>query len=180
MGLSIVHGIVTGMGGGIIVQSEIDKGTSIHVYLPVMKYKQEFSDDCSDTVLTKGSEHILLVDDEEAIIIMEKEILEGLGYKVTTRTSSIEALEVFRAVPYRFDIVITDLTMPNMAGDKLSKKIIQLRPDIPILLCTGFGDVLSREQIASAGIKDIVLKPVTINDFAQKIQEVLDGESSNH
>jgi len=180
MGLSIVHGIVVGMNGGIKVQSEIGKGTDIKVYLPVMKDKQELVEDYSDALLTDSSEHILLVDDEEAIIIMEKEILEHLGYKVTVRTSSIEALEVFRAVPDRFDMVITDLTMPNMAGDKLSKKIIQIRPDIPILLCTGFGDILSREQAASSGIKDIVLKPVTINDFAQKIREVLDGKSSNH
>ncbi len=174
MGLSVVHGIVIGMGGGIQVDSEIGKGTSIHVYLPVIQSEPELEADYGDTALTGGSEHILLVDDEEAIILMEKEILKRLGYKVTTRTSSVEALEVFRAVPDRFDIVITDMAMPNMAGDRLSKQLIQIRPDIPILLCTGFGDIISREQAASIGIKDFLLKPVNINNFAKTIRQALD------
>ncbi len=174
MGLSVVHGIVIGMGGGINVKSKIGQGTSIHVYLPIIQSEPELKVDYGDTALTGGSEHILLVDDEETITLMEKEILERLGYEVTTRTSSIEALEVFRIVPDRFDIVITDMAMPNMNGDKLSKQLIKIRPDIPILICTGFGDIMSREQAASIGIKDFLLKPVKIKDFSQKIRQVLD------
>ena len=179
MGLSVVHGIVIGMGGGIKVESEIGKGTKFHVYLPAINSEPEPLAIPEAAAFTGGSEHILLVDDEEAVIIMEKEILESLGYKVTSRTSSIEALEVFRAVPDRFDLIITDMAMPNMEGDKLSVELFKIRPDIPILLCTGFGDIISREKAVSIGIKDFLLKPVLISDFAKTIRKVLDENVKN-
>ncbi len=179
MGLSVVHGIVIGMGGGIKVESEIGKGTRFHVYLPAIKSEPEPLPTPEAAAFTGGSEHILLVDDEEAIISMEKEILESLGYKVTSRTSSIEALEVFRAVPDRFDLIITDLAMPNMEGDQLSVELLKIRPDILILLCTGFGDIMSREKAGSIGIKDFLLKPVLISDFAKTIRKVLDENVKN-
>jgi PAS domain S-box-containing protein len=179
MGLSVVHGIVIGMGGGIKVESEIGKGTQFHVYLPAIKSESEPLPTPEAVAFTGGSEHILLVDDEEATISMEKEILERLGYKITSRTSSIEALEVFRAVPDRFDLIITDLAMPNMEGNQLSIKLLKIRPDIPILLCTGFGDIISREKAVSIGIKDFLLKPVLISDFAKTIRKVLDENVKN-
>jgi PAS domain S-box-containing protein len=174
MGLSVVHGIVVGIGGGIKVETQEGKGTKFNVYLPVVKSRHEIMISPDTATLTGGSEHILLVDDVEAIVIMGKEMLERLGYKVTTRTSSIEALKLFQAVPDRFDLVITDLSMPNMAGDKLAEKLIQLSPDVPILLCTGFGEIMTKEQAIAIGIRDFLLKPVRINDFAHKIRQVLD------
>jgi CheY-like chemotaxis protein len=113
------------------------------------------------------------VDDEEAILTIEKQVLERLGYQVTSRTSSLEALEAFRANPDRFDLVITDTAMPNMSGDKLSGELIKIRPDIPILLCTGFSETISEKKAASMGIKGFLLKPIVMKDLAQKIREVL-------
>ena len=119
--------------------------------------------------------NILLIDDEDAIITMEKLMLERLGYQVTSRTSSIEALEAFRDNPDRFDLVITDMAMPNMSGDKLSVELTKIRPDIPILLCTGFSETMSEEQAKSLGIKGFLLKPIVMKDLSHKIREVLDG-----
>ncbi|WP_319575640.1 response regulator [uncultured Desulfobacter sp.] len=121
-----------------------------------------------------GIESVLLVDDEESIIMMEKQMLERLGYKVTSRTSSIEALEAFRINPHKFDLIITDKAMPNMPGDKLAGELINIRPDIPILLCTGFSENMSKEKLSSLGIKRLLMKPIIMKDLAQKMREVLD------
>ena len=105
---------------------------------------------------------------------MMKQKLERLGYQITSRISSVEALEAFRAVPDRFDIVITDMAMPDLPGDKLSIELIQIRPNIPILICTGFSDTMTEEKAKSLGIKGFLLKPVVINELSHKIREVLD------
>ncbi|MBU8911957.1 MAG: response regulator, partial [Desulfobacterales bacterium] len=123
-----------------------------------------------------GTEHILLVDDEDAILTMEKKMLERLGYQVTSRSSSVDALEAFRAGPDKFDLVITDMAMPNMSGDKLAAGLIEIRSDIPILLCTGFSGTISEEKAASLGMKGFILKPIVMKDLANKIREVL-GEN---
>jgi len=134
MGLSVVHGIVKRMNGSIHVYSEPGKGTEFKVYFPIEKSSFEKQSIQTKEPVRGGTERILLVDDENAIITMEKQMLERLGYQVTSRTSSIEALEAFRASPDKFDIIITDMAMPNMPGDKLSAELIKIRPDIPILL----------------------------------------------
>lgn len=103
-------------------------------------------------------------------------MLENLGYKVTSRTSSIEALEAFRSNPDKFDLIITDMAMPNMAGDKLAVELIKVRSDIPILLCTGFSETMSEKKAASLGIKGFLLKPIVMKDLAQKIREVLGSQ----
>jgi CheY-like chemotaxis protein len=121
-------------------------------------------------------EHILLVDDEVGIIIVEKLMLERLGYHVTTRTSSIEALECFRICPDKYNLVITDMAMPNMSGDKLSAELIKIRPDIPILLCTGFSEKFSEEHAVSSGIKGFLLKPVLMKDLSQKVSEMIKND----
>ena len=175
MGLSVVHGIVTAMGGAINVYSEPGKGTQFHVYLPVEKSLSEAQVTNSKAENQGGTEQILLVDDEEAILIMEKRMLERLGYQVTSRTSSLEALEAFRVNPDKFDLIITDMAMPNMAGDKLATELIKIRTDIPVLLCTGFSETLSEEKAASLGIKGFLFKPIIMKDLAQKIREVLNG-----
>ncbi|MCD4737131.1 MAG: response regulator [Bacteroidales bacterium] len=174
MGLSVVHGIVTAMGGVIQVNSKPEKGTKFHIYFPMMKSFPEEQIPQAKEIIQGGTEQILLVDDEESIISMEKQMLERLGYHVTSRTSSIEALEAFRDNPDKFDIVITDMAMPNMSGDKLSVELTKMHPDLPILLCTGFSDTMSEEKAASLGIKGFLLKPIVMKDLAQKLREVLD------
>ncbi len=174
MGLSVVHGIVTSMNGAIQVYSEPGKGTVFNVYLPVEKSLSEEQVIDSKVEIQRGTEQILLVDDEDAIIAMEKLMLERLGYQVTSRTSSIKALEAFRDNPEKFDLVITDMAMPNMPGDKLSAKLTKIRPDIPVLLCTGFSEAMSEDKAASLGINGFLFKPIVMKDLSQKIREVLD------
>lgn len=159
MGLAVVHGIVKGCGGIITVDSEEGKGANFKVYLPVISLDEKPRIKKTDP-LPAGTEHILFVDDEKTLVDMGKEMLEKRGYVVTTRTSSIEALELFKAKPEEFDIVITDLTMPNMTGKDLAKKIIEIRPDIPIVICTGFSVELTAEAIKAAGIKAVIHKPI--------------------
>jgi len=178
MGLSVVHGIVNRMGGGIRVNSEPGKGTEFNVYIPVGKSSSEEDKRQVKQSIQGGTEQILLVDDEEAIITMEKQMLERLGYKVTSRTSSIEALEAFRANPHKFDLIITDIAMPNLSGDKLAVELIKIRPDIPILLCTGFSEKIPQKKAASLGIKDFLMKPIAGKDLAQKIRKVLDKNNN--
>jgi len=174
LGLSVIHGIVTSMNGAIQVYSEPGKGTVFNIYLPVEKSRFTEQISNSNVKAQRGTEKILLVDDEEAILSMEKLMLERLGYHVTSRTSSIEALEAFRAAPDKFNLVITDMAMPNMPGNKLSVALIRIRPDIPVLLCTGFSETMSEEQAASIGIKGFLWKPIVMKDLSQKIREVLD------
>lgn len=114
------------------------------------------------------------MDDEEPILTMAEQMLERLGYNVTSRVSSIEALNCFSAAPHNFDLVITDMAMPNMAGDRLSQKLLKIRPDIPILLCTGFSENISLDKLSSMGIRDILMKPIAMGDLAEKIRCVLD------
>ena len=144
------------------------------MYLPVEKsfFTEPITN--SNVKVQTGTEQILLVDDEEAILKMEKQMLERLGYQVTSRISSIEALEAFRAAPDKFDLVITDMAMPNMPGDKLSIELTKIRSDISVLLCTGFSETMSEEKAASLGIKGFLLKPIVMKDLSQKIREVLD------
>ena len=173
MGLSVVHGIVTSMKGSIYVYSEPGKGTEFKAYFPVDKSSFEQKHFQSNKIIQGGVEQILLVDDEKEILTMEKEMLERLGYQVTICSNSVEALKVFRGRLDNFDLVITDMAMPNMSGDRLSVELVKIRPDIPILLCTGFSDTMSEQKAASIGIKGFLLKPIIMKDIALKIREVL-------
>jgi PAS domain S-box-containing protein len=173
MGLSVVHGIVKNIGGSIHVYSEPGKGTEFKAYFPIEKSSFEKQNIQTKEPIQGGTERILLVDDEDVIIAMEKRVLERLGYQVTSRNSSIDALETFRADPDKFDLVITDMAMPNMPGDKLSVELIKIHSDIPILLCTGFSETMSEEKAASLGIKGFLLKPIVMRALAKKIREVL-------
>jgi len=110
---------------------------------------------------------------------MVRQMLERLGYHVTARTSSVEALEAFRAQPEKFDLVITDQTMPNMTGAELTKKLIAIRPDIPAILCTGFSEVISEEKAREIGISEYVMKPVVMSDIAKTIRRLLDQDKEN-
>ncbi len=174
MGLSVVHGIVSSMKGCVQVFSEPDKGTQFNVFMPIVKNMKEQQISNAKEPIQGGTEHILLVDDEEDIIEMEKKMLELMGYKVTSRISSVEALEAFYNKPDNFDIIITDMAMPNMSGDVLSAELIKIRPDIPILLCSGFSEIISEKKAISLGIKGFLLKPIIMEDLSQKIREVLE------
>jgi len=125
--------------------------------------------------IPRGNERVLLVDDEEAITNMLAQMLTRLGYQVSPRNSSIDAFVLFRHEPDSFDLVITDMTMPNMAGDELAQKILALRPEMPIVLCTGFSEKISPEKADIIGIKGILMKPVVRSDLANLIREVLDN-----
>lgn len=175
IGLSVVHGIVNSSGGAICVHSELGKGTEFNIYLPVVESYLKKNDALKvKMIIQGGTERVLLVDDEAPLITLQKQMLERLGYQVTSRTSSMEGLEAFRSSPDKFDLVITDMAMPNMSGDKLAVELIKIRPDIPVLLCTGFSTIISEEKALVMGIKGFLMKPVTISDLDKKIRDVLD------
>jgi len=174
LGLAVVQGIVKKCKGGVHVYSEPGQGTEIHVHLPLMvsEIQKKGVKDIPQP-LEKGCERILLVDDEITVLDMEKMMLERLGYHVTPRKDSLEALETFNATPDAFDLVITDMTMPKMSGGELSVALTRIRPGIPILLCTGFSENMSKEKSQSLGIKGFLQKPMSMRMLAGKIREVL-------
>ena len=175
MGLALVHGIVKSYGGEITVQSKVGRGTIFHVYLPLVKGdSQDFERSSSLSNILKGNERILFVDDEKAAVDAVQAMLERLGYKVTAMTNSIEALEAFRHNPDGFDIVITDQTMPNMTGKELAREIMSIRPNMPIILCTGFSEQIDDSVAKEMGIGGFVMKPILMREMAKTIRHVLD------
>jgi PAS domain S-box-containing protein len=174
LGLSVVYGIVKSHDGFINVYSELGRGASFNVYLPRIIQDGVTIDTISGTMIG-GTEEILLVDDEPALVDIGKITLSSLGYKVTGVTSSHEALDLFCAKPERFDLVITDMTLPQMTGIEFSRKILQIRPDIPIILCSGLRDLETEEQVKSMGIRAYCTKPLTRKDLSQVIRDTLDG-----
>jgi CheY-like chemotaxis protein len=177
IGLAVVHGIVTSHGGAITVESTPGEGTTFTVYLPRIADRAE-----TDTLLEEpvqgGQECILFVDDQELLARAAQAILAQLGYTVVRHTSSVEALEAFRAAPQRYDLVITDQTMPNLTGEALARELRRLRPDIPIILCTGFSHTMTREKARLLGINAFLMKPLTLRDLARTIREVLTQRSA--
>ncbi len=173
LGLSVIHGIIKSHNGSITVKSEANTGTIFNIFLPLAKQIYDKSEKDSTLQFTGGQESILLVDDEVVIVNMGKEILEELGYDVLTKTNSVEALEILKLQPDRFDVVITDYTMPNMSGADLSKEILKLCPDMPIILCTDFNDQISPKKAKSIGIREFLMKPITLKNLAEAIRRVL-------
>jgi PAS domain S-box-containing protein len=174
MGMAIVHGIVKSHGGAITVNSEPGKGTTFQVFFPSIESEQE-DEVKAVKPLPTGSERVLFVDDEKALVDIGKQMLERLGYQVVARTSSIEALEAFRAQPDKFDLVITDQTMPNMTGEKLVEELMGIRLDIPIILCTGYSQMISEDKAKALGIREFVMKPIVMHDIAETIRRALDA-----
>ena len=174
LGLATVYGIVKAHGGDIRVTSDIGKGTTFHVYLPLLEKAQDSEPEKEMTPLLTGTGHILLVDDEKSIVHLEKQMLERLGYQTSSFTSSKDALDAFKTEPSKFDLVITDMNMPNMNGMQLATELIAVRADIPIILCTGFSERISSNKAEALGIRGLLMKPVGMKDLSQKVREVLD------
>lgn len=172
MGLAIVHGIITEYGGAVTVESELQHGTTFHVYFPKAE-KAELETVKKTEEIYSGKGNILFVDDEELLICLGKDMLERLGYDVTVRQSSIDALSTFQNDPYAFDVVITDQTMPGITGADLSRRILQIRPDIPIILCTGHSNLVDEVSAKSIGIKEFVMKPLAKGVIGNLLQKLL-------
>ncbi|ETW99807.1 MAG: hypothetical protein ETSY1_13665 [Candidatus Entotheonella factor] len=174
MGLAIVHGIITNYGGTITVESLQGEGSLFTLDLPCVTDGIEKEAGSASALLTRGTERILFVDDEEMLARLGKEMLTHMGYDVVTYTSSLEALQAFQANPQSFDLVITDQTMPEMTGVNLVEQLRRVQSDIPIILCTGFSHLVNAETAHALGVEAFVMKPEGTRDLAVTIRRVLD------
>ena len=175
LGLSVVHGIVLNHEGEINVESTPGEGATFHVFLPLFDGDLKWNVDTSDRTTPKGKEHILFVDDEVEIVSMGGKILRRLGYEVTESCDGIEALKEFSTNPEKYDLIITDYTMPKMTGLHLTREVRNIRPDIPIIIISGYNEKITPENIQKLGISEYVVKPFTIHRLGTTIRRVLDG-----
>lgn len=176
LGLAMVYSIVKKHGAEIRVLSEPGKGSVFDIYLPIVAHKEPEATQALTRTILNGDEHILLVDDELPILDMMKQMLERLGYCVTTRTNGAEAFETFCDSTDQYDLIITDMTMPGMTGVQLSKSVLEIKSGFPILLCTGYSEKINEKIIKKLGVSAYVMKPVVIYEMARTIREVLDKE----
>jgi PAS domain S-box-containing protein len=175
LGLATVYGIVKAHGGDIRVYSEVGECACFHVYLPVLEKPETNDTETQRQSLPTGTGHILLVDDDPSIVHLEKQMLERLGYLITSFTSSVDALAAFEADPSQFDLVITDMHMPDLTGVQLAQKMISARPALPVILCTGFSESIDTKKAEAMGIKGLLMKPVGMMDLAHKVRDVFYG-----
>lgn len=175
MGLAIIHGIMQEYGGAITVESNVGMGAVFHVYFPVVNKAIEDEITRFEN-LPMGNERILLVDDEELLAALGKDLLERLGYRVTVQLSSHQALTTFQNAPNGFDLVITDQTMPEMTGAELAQCMLQIRPDIPIILCTGYSNLIDEHSAKALGIREFAFKPLSQKLLAKLIRNVLENK----
>ena len=173
MGLAIVHGIVTNYGGAVTVESAPGSGTTFTIYLPRIADAVAGDPASPEADIPQGKGRILFVDDEAQLAHLGQTMLERLGYQVISCTSGIEALAAFQAAPNHFDLVITDQTMPHMTGDRLAGELRRLRPDISIILCTGFSHLIDATKAQAIGLDAFCMKPLTASELAVTIQQVL-------
>ena len=175
MGLAVVHGIIKAHGGAITVQSKVGKGSEFQIYLPRVE-ASELPGGTEAPSVENGQESLLFVDDEEWLVDMWKEILESLGYRMTVTTKPLEALKMFKENPRDFDLVITDQTMPQMTGLELAQELLGLRPELPIILVTGFSQVVTPEKAKAAGVREYIMKPLSISELTNAISRSLGKE----
>ena len=178
MGLATAHGIVTALGGEIKVESVPGEGTRFEVLFPSCRGSSvDAGPDQSAQEPPGGREHVLFVDDEKAVVDVGRASLEALGYRVSPFSDSRKALEAFRADPERYDVVVTDQTMPGLIGSDLAGEMLRTRPDLPIILCTGYSKTLSREDAKAMGIGEYLLKPVMRNDLGRAVRRIVERET---
>ncbi|WP_051553990.1 Cache 3/Cache 2 fusion domain-containing protein [Desulfobulbus elongatus] len=175
LGLAVVHGIVKEHGGDIAVASEVGRGTTFRVYLPLLDEAVEQAAPTAPEVYSGGDERILVVDDEAMIVEIMTVLLEGLGYRVTSRENGRAALALFTADPTAFDLVLTDLMMPHMTGEQLARAILAIRPDMPIIVCSGFSERLGRERARDVGVRALLTKPLGIAELSCEVRAALDA-----
>ena len=173
MGLYVVLGIVRGHHGAISVQSEPGKGTVFDIFFPVVS-KEAVAEPETDEAVPQGHEQVLIVDDEASLLITCREMLEKLGYGVNACADPLEALEQFKQNPAQIDLVITDMTMPRMTGEKLGQELLKIRPDLPIIIATGYSKRINEESALEMGFKGLIMKPLDRRNLAKAIREALD------
>ena len=176
LGLSVVHGIVKSYQGHITVYSEPGKGSSFHVYLPRMAEAPSLTETAYSEAIPTGTERLLVVDDKEVLATMLQRMLQGLGYQVRSSCNSLEALALIKQDPMAVDLLITDMTMPHLTGFELAHKALAIRADLPIILCTGFSDLINKEKAQALGIRAYLMKPVSVRDLSQAVRKVLDAK----
>ena len=174
LGLAVVHGIVTSHDGQITVQSEPNQGCTFNIYLPKLKAEPEVRQPTFADSLPGGHERVLLIDDEEDIVAVNRQMMERLGYEVVSFTRSPEALACFETDPQAFDIVITDMTMPAVTGDQVVAAVRRLRPEVPIILCTGFSEAITPEKLEALGGSRMLMKPLGLAELAHTMRKLLD------
>ncbi len=177
LGLAMVHGIIVNSGGSISVYSELGKGTTFRIFLPAVNGGPDLADTerVEEVSLPTGTEHLLVVDDEISLANLERQMLEELGYDVTMETSSNRALQLIRKNPERFDLLLTDLSMPGLNGLELARNVREIRLDLPILMATGFSEIQQKEKVKQVGISRLLGKPILLTDLAVAVRQALDG-----
>jgi CheY-like chemotaxis protein len=173
LGLAVVHGIMKSHDGGITVYSQPGKGTKFHLYFPVIETEVAELKSEAPPIPRGTGQHILFVDDEAALVGAGKKMLERLGYTVTTKTNSSEALKAVRDQPEAFDLVITDLTMPGMDGARLGEQMLRLQPKLPIIITTGYSGVMTFERVRELGFRELLNKPSTLRTLGETVHRVL-------
>jgi len=174
LGLAVVQGIVRAMGGAVTVASEVGRGSVFDVYFPLVEAGPESDRQSAELIMPTGSERILFVDDEETLAEMAGEMLSRLGYQVTIMTSGVEAVDLLRSRPEEFDMVITDQTMPNISGLELARAALSLRPDLPVVLYTGYSAAISESEALEIGVRKVLMKPLSMSLLSRAVRQILD------